>query len=394
MQDAVAVRGAGTQARARWGVVAALAAGACAVGTASFVVAGVLPGLARDLGVRPGAAGLTVTAFAAASALGGPVLGALVPARRAAALVAALVAFAGCNVVAALAPSLPVLLVARVAAALAAVVYVPRAGAAAVAAVPDARRGRALAVVLGGGSASMLLGAPLGVALAELYSWRAAFLLVAVLAVVAAGALAGAAGRSLAVEPPGAGPLRVRLRPLRSAPVAGSLVVTVLLMTGSNSAYTYVSALFADGRAAGLGLLIALFGAGGVVGTWCGGAAADRWGAPATVWAAAAVLTAVFAAWPLAYAAPAGALGLVAGWAVAGWASVPAQQHLLVGLAPRSAPLVLALNGSAINLGFALGSLGGGLVLDVAGAQRLWAFATTCCAAGLAVQTALVRRRA
>src|SRR3712207_2875930 len=56
--------------------VAVLGIGAFATGTDLFVVAGVLPGLADDLGLTVGTAGLTVTVSAAAQALGGPLLGA------------------------------------------------------------------------------------------------------------------------------------------------------------------------------------------------------------------------------------------------------------------------------------------------------------------------------
>jgi predicted MFS family arabinose efflux permease len=103
------------------------------------------------------------------------------------------------------------------------------------------------------------------------------------------------------------------------------------------------------------------------------------------VWLGAAGLTAVFATWPLGWASPS---GVVLAWAVAAWAVVPAQQHLLVGRAPATAPMVLALNSSAVNLGFALGALGGGLVA----VDRLWVFAAGFCGLGLAVQTVLVGR--
>jgi predicted MFS family arabinose efflux permease len=45
--------------------------------------------------------------------------------------------------------------------------------------------------------------------------------------------------------------------------------------------------------------------------------------------------------------------------------------------------LLLALNSSAIHLGFAAGSLFGGLVVDTAGARSLSMLAVACCGAGL-----------
>lgn len=370
-----------------WTAVGVLGLGAFAAGTATFVVAGVLGGLAADLGVSAGAAGLAVTVFAVGSAVGAPVLGALLAGcRQRAVLVGSLVVFGVANVLTAAAPSLPALLGARVLSALAAAAFVPAAGAAAVAAVPATHRGRALAVVLGGASAAMALGAPLGVLLAAALSWRAAFALVTVLTAVAVG--------GLLVVPAGGGRaaasgLRDRLQPLRSRTVTGVLGVTLLVMAGSNSAYTYVGPLLGPTVGpAGLALLIAAFGAGGAVGTWCGGTATDRWGSGRTASAAAGLLTAVFVLGPAVATGPVGAVALVLVWGAAGYGFVPPQQHRLVGLDAGPAPLVLALHSSAINLGFAAGSLLGGHVVDAGAARGLWSVAALCCGAGLVLHAA------
>ncbi|MFD1516909.1 MFS transporter, partial [Pseudonocardia yunnanensis] len=118
--------GAPVRDRGRWTTVAVLGIGTFAIGTDMFVVAGVLAGLADDLGVTVGAAGLTVTVFALAYATGAPLLGALFgtrPLRRT--LIGSVVLFGLFNVMSAVAPTLGVLFVARVLSALAASVYVP-----------------------------------------------------------------------------------------------------------------------------------------------------------------------------------------------------------------------------------------------------------------------------
>lgn len=163
--------------------VALPGAGVFAIGTDMFVVAGLLGGIAHDLGVTVGSAGLAVTVFALTYATGAILLGPLVaafPPHRV--LVVSLAAFAVLNVPAALAPALPVLLAARLLGALAASAGVPAAAAAAAAAVPASHRGRALGTIVGCMSAATVLGAPAGVLLASTLSWRAAFALPAVLA--------------------------------------------------------------------------------------------------------------------------------------------------------------------------------------------------------------------
>jgi predicted MFS family arabinose efflux permease len=376
--------------RGRWTMVAALGIGAFAIGTDLFVVAGILAGLADDLGVTVGAAGLTVTVFALAYATGGPLLSALLgarPLRRV--LIGSLVLFGLFNVMSAMAPTLPMLLAARVLGALAASVYVPAAGAAAVAAVPTSHRGRALGVILGGASIAMLLGAPLGVLLAAMLSWRAAFGLVAVLAAVT---VLGLLHSGVGSDRPTRSTVRERLRLMRSRPVVVTLAVTFLVMTASNSMYTYVAVLLGTvAGPVGLGLFIGAFGLAGMVGTWWGGTAADRGGSRRVVLLAVTVLTAVFAVLPLVATTMAGALTVVLGWGIAAWGFVPAQQHRLIGLGVGPAPLVLALNSSATHLGFAAGALLGGLVVDTAGAGSLWLLAVACCGAGMMLHAILTR---
>ncbi|MFC7741637.1 MFS transporter [Nocardiopsis composta] len=82
-----------------------LAAGAFAMGTATFVTSGVLPEIAEGLGVGTGAAGQAVTAYALAYAVLAPVLGALTGRMdRRAVLVGGLVLFTAGSAAGALAP--------------------------------------------------------------------------------------------------------------------------------------------------------------------------------------------------------------------------------------------------------------------------------------------------
>jgi predicted MFS family arabinose efflux permease len=165
-----------------------------------------------------------------------------------------------------------------------------------------------------------------------------------------------------------------RLRLLRSPAVAGLPGVKLLLMTGSNSMYTYLDVLLGSAAGpVGLGLLIGVFGVGGRVGTWWGGAAADRWGGRPVVLLAASVLTAGFALFPLVASTVARSLVVVALWGVAAWGCVPAQPHHLIGLRPAGAPL-------------------GGQVVDTTGTGPLWMLAVACCGAELMLHALLTRR--
>ena len=126
-----------------------LAAGAFAIGTSGYIVSGVLPAVSEELHVSHATAGQLLTAFAIAYAISSPLLAALTGRwERRTLLVVALGVAAFGNLLAALAPNYPLLLVARVVSALGAAVYTPAATLVATVLTPPEHRGRAVALGL------------------------------------------------------------------------------------------------------------------------------------------------------------------------------------------------------------------------------------------------------
>src|SRR5260221_13914935 len=167
-----------------------LALGTFAIGTEGFMIAPLLPDLARDLSVSLVSAGQLVTVFALTYALSSPALTALpgdLDRRRL--LIAAMLAFAAANFVAWSAEGYPALLAARVLLAIAAGLYVPNANALASAIVAPSRRGTALSIVTGGTSVAVALGVPLGALVGERFGWRLNFAVVGALALIATAGL-------------------------------------------------------------------------------------------------------------------------------------------------------------------------------------------------------------
>ena len=149
-------------------------------------VAALLPGIASDLTVSLQAAGQLVTVFALTYALSSPLLTALTGnVNRRRLLILSMAAFAGANLIAALASGYWFLLGARILLALSAGLYVPSANALAGVLVPPERRGRALAIVGGGISLAVAIGVPMGAFVGSHFGWRMTFLGVAVLAAIA-----------------------------------------------------------------------------------------------------------------------------------------------------------------------------------------------------------------
>ena len=164
-----------------------LALATFAVGTGSFIVTGLLGGVARDLSVSVGTAGHLVTVFAVAFAVLSPVLvAATAHVGRRRLLVRAMALFALANAAAALAPTFSLLLLSRVAAACLAAICTPVAVATAAQLVPPEHKGRALSVTIGGISVAWVVGVPSGVLIVDHLGWRVSFALTAGLALFAA----------------------------------------------------------------------------------------------------------------------------------------------------------------------------------------------------------------
>ncbi|MFG2225527.1 MFS transporter [Streptomyces sp. NPDC048644] len=359
-----------------------LTLGAFTLGLDAYAMAGLLPVLADDIGTRVSLAGQLVTVFTLAYAISAPlVAGLLSGVRPRVLLIAALAVFTLGNALTAVAPSLGGLLAARVVAGAGAGVYSALSTAAAAALVPPERRGRALALVMGGMSAGTVLGVPLGVLLAEHAGWRATMWLVTGLGVVA---LAGLAGLLPPVPAGPAVPVRARLTALTDRAVAPVVGVSFLAAVASLGLYTYLAPVLA--AAGGVGEVapyLWAWGAGGVLGSVLAGPLVDRTGGRVRVLVG-VLLVMVIAAQALlpslaSVALPGAVVALVA-WGAAGWAFQVPQQHRLLELSADRGPIVLALNNSALYLGSAVGSALGGLAL----AAGLAPYALPWVAAGVA----------
>jgi predicted MFS family arabinose efflux permease len=346
-----------------------LALGAFAIGAEGFVISTLLPSISADTGVTLPQAGYLVLAYAVAYAISAPVLATLTGtmARRNV-LVAAALVFAVGAIGASYSSGYWTLLAARVLMAAMAGLYAATAQATAVGLAEPAHRARAIAVVVGGTSLAVALGAPIGGLFAGLVGWRGTYLFISVLGVVAAIAIfamlpAGIRGEHRS--------LRERLAVLALPGVVPALLTTFFYMVGPFAAFIYLAPLTTTGIGldkAWLPAVMLAFGVGAAIGNTLGGQLADRVGADRTV-IVSAVFNAVFLGLlsivphldaglraPMYFA-------LMVPWGIVAWTFLPAQVSRLVNLAGGAAPLVLSLNGSALYLGTAGGALLGGQIL-------------------------------
>ncbi|MGO4380720.1 MFS transporter [Pseudoduganella sp. RAF53_2] len=349
-----------------------LASGMFAIGTDSFVVAGILAPVAASLNVSVALAGQMVTIYALSYALLSPVIAAAAASwPRKQLLLAGLAVFVLGNVITAVAPSIELVLASRFLAGLGAAMFSPTATATGASLVPAEQRGRALAIVIAGLSSATALGAPMGTFIGGLLDWRATMWFVSA---IGAAAFIGLAWRLPSISAPPAVSLAQRLKPLGDARVLLTLATTLLVYGGLFLVYTYVGLGFdratgGDGRV--LAGLLLLWGVASTVGNLLAGRLTDRFGSRRIINFAIAVLAVDFALLPWTSASLLTAVPALIVWGLAGWGMLVPQQHRLISITPSAAPLLLGLNSAALYVGVSMSGLVGGAAITLVSAHSL-----------------------
>ncbi|RBQ18906.1 MFS transporter [Spongiactinospora rosea] len=247
------------------------------MGSAEFLLAGVLPAVAADLRITLSSAGALISAFAVAVVVGGPPL-AIVTLRlpRRTTLVVTQVVFAACVAIGMVTDAYPVLLVTRFVCGLAYAGFWAVAAVTAIGLVPADRAARASGVVVSGLSLAMIAGGPAGAMLGYFTGWRGGFWAVAaftvagaVLTLVALPATGGHGRASVRGE------LRVMGRPGLWVVYAVTLLSTAAYMIS----YNYLAAFLTDITGIPgiwVPVILTLFGVGAFAGLSIGGRIADR----------------------------------------------------------------------------------------------------------------------
>ncbi len=167
--------------------VIVLTAATCAVGTQTFVFAGLLIELAADMGISVAVAGYLAAAYALTYAFTAPFIalrtGQL---ERRRLLWIALLVLGLINLAAAMASTFTELISLRILAGLGATLVTPVVPAVVASLLPPERRGPALAMVMGGMVLAFMFGMPLGSLIGAQFGWRSTFILAAVMCVGAA----------------------------------------------------------------------------------------------------------------------------------------------------------------------------------------------------------------
>ncbi|MGM1062178.1 MFS transporter [Saccharothrix sp. Mg75] len=352
--------------------------------TGEFVIAGILPDVATDLGVSIPAAGLLVTAYAIGMIIGGPVLTAMTTRfpRKPLILILLLVAVAG-NVASAFAPAYEVLFPARVVTALVTSTFFANAIVIATSTVPPEKQGSTVSKLVFGMNIAMILGAPMGTFVGNNFGWRATFILIGVICAVG---LLMVLKLVPAVANTGTSAV-AELKVFRRRDVQLAILVTAIGNAGLLMVFTYFAPLVTDvaGFSAGTvaGLLL-VYGVGATVGNLLGGWLSDRALMPSQVGLLALLAGALVLMWVVGSSTVfVGIMVFVVG--ALGFSVVPGMQARVLRTASTAPTLAIAVNASAYQLAAAFAGWLGGRVIVGVGLREVYLVAAAVTGLGILV---------
>ncbi|MET8980442.1 MFS transporter [Streptomyces sp. NPDC004539] len=343
----------------------ALAIGAFGIGTTEFVMMGLLPDVADDLGVSVPSAGHLVSAYALGVVIGAPLLAAVTSRMsRRKVLIGLMVLFVAGNALSAFAPGYDSLLVARFLSGLPHGAFFGVGAVVATTLVAPERKARSVSLMFLGLTIANIAGVPVATLVGQHFGWRATFLGVSVIGLAAIASLALLIPHDRQ-RPVAATGLRGELAALKSLPVWLALGTTVAGFGALFSAYSYVTPMLTDSAGfaeTSVTLLLALFGVGATVGNLVGGRLADH-SLRRTLFGGMTSLAAVLALFPVMMSAQWSAALAVTLLGVAAFITGSPLQLMVMEKASAGPSLASSANQAAFNLANAGGAWIGGLSL-------------------------------
>ncbi|WP_326824927.1 MFS transporter [Streptosporangium sp. NBC_01756] len=373
-------------------VLLALSVSAFVVGTAEYIIAGLLPQVASDLHISVGAAGQAVTAYALGVVIGGPLVTILTVRLPRKGLALGLMAlFAAGSAVCALAPSYEILLAGRVMSSLSHAAFLALSLVVAVSAVPAERAGRAMAFVISGMTVATLLGVPLGTLLGQQAGWRAPFAVLVVLAGAGIVLLALALPR----QPATVTDLRREIGVLARRPVIMAIVTTAVGYSGVAAVFTYIAPMLTEitGFAPPVvSALLLAYGTGSVLGNLAAGRLTDRFPS-ATLRGVFGSLTVLLVLTPFAVLWKPAAVPAVLALGLLATATITPLQGIILRHAGEAPMLAVSVNVGAFNLAIAFGSVVAGVIVADGGLRWTGLAGAVLSALGLGLSYLAVPRR-
>ncbi|MBW0257412.1 MFS transporter [Bacillus sp. F2HM] len=335
------------------------------VGTSEYIISGILDNISESLGITIAAAGQLITIFSLVYAIFTPVLMALTSGMNKRKLMLfSLSVFILGNILAFVLPGYQLFIVSRIIMALGAGMVVVTALTIAEKIAPKGKQGTAIATVVMGFTASLIIGVPLGRMTSDFFSWKAVFGGIALLGLLAMVIISLTIPKIQGDKPV---PLIQQLALFKKPKVVLGLAITFFWLGGYSIAYTYLSPYLLNISGVSSKLLsgvLLVFGIASLVGSKFGGFSTDRWGVNFTLISGMTLHVIMLILLSLVTHSYVGVLLILILWSFAAWSSGPTQQYHLATMEPESSGILLGLNQSMMQLAMAAGAAIGGIFVE------------------------------
>ncbi|PYY29836.1 MFS transporter [Paenibacillus illinoisensis] len=335
------------------------------VGTSEYILSGILDKVAGSFDVSLAAAGQLITIFSLVYAIFTPILMAVTASMdRRKLITIGLGIFVISNILAFTLPGYGLFVVARIIMAIGAGVVVVTALNIAAKIAPAGKQASAIATVVMGFTASLIVGVPLGRITADTLGWKSVFGGIAILGILAMIILSFAIPRIKGDAPI---PLRQQLTLLKKPKVALGLSITFFWLGGYSIAYTYLSPYLLEVSGLGdkyLSGALLIFGIASMIGSKIGGFSTDRWGVHRTLSGGLALHIVMLILLSVVTHTLLGVMIVLLLWSFSAWSSGPTQQYHLTTIEPEASGVMLGLNQSMMQLAMAAGAGVGGIAIE------------------------------
>ncbi|MDN3440181.1 MFS transporter [Psychrobacter sp. APC 3279] len=348
----------------------ALTLSAFAIGTTEFVIVGLVPTIAADLGVSLPSAGLLVSLYAVGVAIGAPILTALTGRwNRKIVLMSLMGLFVMGNLLAWQAPSYETLILARILTGLAHGVFFSIGSMIATSLVSKEKEASAIAIMFTGLTVALVTGVPLGTWIGQHFGWRATFLVVSVLGLIALIGSAILVPKNLKKSIPAT--FKEQLQVIVKPQLLLVYLMTILGYGGTFTAFTYLAPILEQQTKfapSAIGLIVLVYGVSVAIGNIWGGKLADKRGPISALSIIFSALSVILLLFTFTMQSKIAAVLTILVWGAFAFGNVPGLQIYVVKQAekytPNAVDVASGLNIAAFNIGIALGSIIGGSVVE------------------------------
>jgi DHA1 family putative efflux transporter-like MFS transporter len=349
------------------------------VGTSQPIISGILDKMAEALGVSIGAAGQLITVFSLAYAIGTPILLVLTAKmERRKLLIYALFVFIVGNLLSVIVPGYGLFIIARIIMALSTGVAVVTILNIAAKIAPANKKASSIATVVMGFTASLIIGVPIGRFITSTYSWKFVFIGTAILVLLVIFIVLNTIPKMNGDAPI---PLPRQIAMFKKPKIALALSITFFLMTGYGILFTYLSPFLVKNVSMSdslVSITLLVLGVASLFGSKLGGLSADKRGVIFTLKIGLLVnLTSLVFLSFISHSIIAIFLILTV-WSFTGWSSGATQQYNLATLSPESSDVLLGLNQSMMQFGFAAGAGIGGVIVGQISISSITWFSALC----------------